>query len=65
MIKKNKPVVVGTGGLLWSVFPSEKTVRSAPVNFVYQAIRADARTGYGTHGLGSRQVTGYLPFLYK
>lgn len=63
-MKKDKPVVE-IDELLWDILPSGKTVGVAPVNFVCHVIRAGACPDYGTGSVGSRQVTGYLPFLYK
>ena len=34
-MKKNKPVIVGVGELLWDMLPTGKRAGGAPVNFVY------------------------------
>lgn len=37
-----KPFIIGTGELLWDVFPEGKRAGGAPVNFVYHAAQAGA-----------------------
>jgi len=41
-MKKEKPLVVGIGELLWDVFPDQKKAGGAPINFVYHATQMGA-----------------------
>lgn len=51
-MKKNKPVVVGIGELLWDVLPTGKRAGGAPVNFVYHATQMGAE-GYAISAVGN------------
>lgn len=51
-MKKDKPVVVGIGELLWDILPSGRTVGGAPVNFVYHATQAGAE-GHAITAVGN------------
>lgn len=51
-MKKNNPVVVGIGELLWDVLPTGKRAGGAPVNFVYHATQLGAE-GYAISAVGN------------
>ena len=51
MAKRNAPVVVGIGELLWDMLPSGKRAGGAPVNFVYHAAQNGA-DGYAVSAIG-------------
>jgi fructokinase len=50
-MKKEKPVVVGIGELLWDMLPDGKKAGGAPINFVYHAGRLGAE-GYAISAVG-------------
>lgn len=49
--QNKKPIVVGTGELLWDLLPTGKTAGGAPINFVYHASRLGAE-GYAISAIG-------------
>ena len=49
--KERKPIVVGTGELLWDMLPTGKKAGGAPINFVYHASRLGAE-GYAISAIG-------------
>ncbi len=51
-MKKNKPIVVGIGELLWDVLPTGKRAGGAPINFVYHATQMGAE-GYAISAIGN------------
>lgn len=51
-MKKNKPIVVGIGELLWDVLPTGKRAGGAPINFVYHATQMGAE-GYAISAVGN------------
>lgn len=51
-MKKNKPIVVGIGELLWDVLPTGKRAGGAPINFVYHATQFGAE-GYAISAVGN------------
>ena len=51
-MKKNKPIVVGIGELLWDVLPTGKRAGGAPINFVYHATQLGAE-GYAISAVGN------------
>ena len=51
-MKKNKPIVVGIGELLWDVLPTGKRAGGAPINFVYHATQMAAE-GYAISAVGN------------
>ena len=51
-MEKSKPVVVGSGELLWDVFPEVKKAGGAPINFVYHATQLGAE-GYAISAVGN------------
>lgn len=52
MTKRNAPVVVGIGELLWDMLPGGKRAGGAPVNFVYHAAQNGAE-GYAISAVGN------------
>ena len=59
-MRKNKPLVVGIGELLWDVFPDRKKAGGAPINFVYHATQMGAEgcavSAVGEDALGKEIV---------
>lgn len=51
-MKKNKPIIVGIGELLWDVLPTGKRAGGAPINFVYHATQMGAE-GYAISAVGN------------
>lgn len=54
-MKKNKPVIVGVGELLWDMLPTGKRAGGAPVNFVYHATCMGA-DGYAISAVGKDEL---------
>lgn len=54
-MKKNKPVIVGIGELLWDMLPTGKRAGGAPVNFVYHATCMGAE-GYAISAVGKDEL---------
>ena len=59
-MRKNKPLVVGIGELLWDIFPDSKKAGGAPVNFIYHATQMGAEgcaiSAVGDDALGEEIV---------
>lgn len=51
-MKKERPIIVGVGELLWDMLPSGKRAGGAPVNFVYHATQMGAE-GYAISAIGN------------
>ncbi len=51
MERKDKPVVVGIGEILWDMLPEGKRAGGAPINFVYNATQLGAN-GYAISAIG-------------
>lgn len=51
-MKKDKPVMVGIGELLWDMLPTGKRAGGAPINFVYHATQMGAE-GYAISAVGN------------